>query len=104
MLNVYYRSDVAVIGRTEDGDVTGHVFYLVAEDDSGARIAHFNRTRDEEEASDLKDKVSAFVEAGGKLDPTYWNDIDPRYGSEFHARIGDRHLMTESEIFRRDMD
>jgi len=101
MLTFHLREDYIPDGFTEDGSTYARpVYTLIAEDDTGARWAHFNVFDDDERADQFAKAVTArFEENPHKvLEPKYWSHIDPCYGSKAHQKVGDRHLMTEDEL------
>jgi hypothetical protein len=96
-LEIFVRSDlVETGGYTEDGDrEIKAAFYLVAEDDRGARVAHDFSVRawrsDDPDAvarmDRLRARVAAHVAAGGSLDQDHWTEVDPAYGSEAYQAL-----------------
>lgn len=98
------RSDVFIIGTSEDGEsVTALAYYVVSEKPNGFRLAHEHRfidtrkvwdeeyglfayIRDDGKAQRNAEKLRRLCEerqaAGGNFDPELWDEIDPAYGSE----------------------
>src|SRR5690606_24986507 len=96
-------------GLTEDGEeYIGHIFFVRAEAPDGRRWAHvqgfdgvsveydeefgctyYGDIREEASAraEALAAKIKAYLEAGGKLDPTCWNEMDPAYGSSAYDSL-----------------
>jgi len=109
-LEVEISSDVYCAGKTEDGyPYTAEVFYVVAVFPNGRRIAHSSTFRScEVEQNEegynifisIKDEAFSKVERlcsriqkclvnGGKLDMTYWDEINPVYGSDYYINSGE---------------
>ncbi|UTU07700.1 hypothetical protein CcrC1_gp508 [Caulobacter phage C1] len=111
-MNVFVRDDLFQTDLDECGDpLLGRVFYVVVEDQNGARIAHdrcfydHRRVTDEDgfafwqalsyedvaaeeaKAKALAAKIESHLARGGALDPEHWRDIDPCYGSKAYADL-----------------
>ena len=99
-MDIFTRSELVEDGITEDGECnyTTH-YFIIAELEDGTRFGHFHTSTDRSEIDLLACKIEGTVAANGieGLDMMYWNNCDPRYGSEAHSRIGDMHLMSEEE-------
>jgi len=113
-MNKSYRaivaSDLYQAGVTEDGrPFIAENYYVIVENAAGRRFAHnvvfngavvhfddeemchyFEDVREEAKAKveALCARISAALEAGRALDATYWNEIDPAYGSDEYISQG----------------
>ena len=113
-MNKSYRaivaSDLYQAGVTEDGrPFIAENYYVIVENAAGRRFAHnvvlngavvhfddeemchyFEDVREEAKAKveALCARISAALEAGRALDATYWNEIDPAYGSDAYVDQG----------------
>lgn len=102
---VFVRIWAVCVGRSEDGeDIIADVFNVVAEAADGSRVVHFHafpsgdwvntpagqafarHSEGEVRARALADRVSAHLEAGGRLNPDHWAPTEPAYGSEAWRR------------------
>lgn len=111
-MNVFVRDDLFQTDLDECGDPRyGRVFYVIVENQDGARIAHdhcfYDHRRDtdqdgfrywqalsyedmaieESKAWTLAAKIESHLARGGALDPEHWRDIDPCYGSKAYADL-----------------
>lgn len=117
-LNFSVRSDLGSIGRYEDGeDIFAQHFYVVAEDDRGYRLAHFDTFPTKTVETGVDDEgyeyfnvcdVEAKAKAGvlemrnelqdkAEIDFAHWGPVDPAYGSEAY-------LAEEPHIVAREME
>lgn len=112
-------SSLYCAGLTEDGEeFIGHIFFVRAEAPDGRRWVHVrgfdgvNEEFDEEfgctyygdvreeataKAEALASKVQTHLEAGGKLDPACWNEVDPAYGSNAYDSLDAMGYFKEME-------
>lgn len=94
-------SELYNAGITEDGEFySAETFFVVITAPNGKRLAHFKhflgcnvhehegiaffediRESAKSQAEILKNKI----EAHGEVDPQYWHEIQPEYGSEYYA-------------------
>jgi len=118
-LSIHYRSDVVDLGRDEDGStIEGLRWYVIAEDERGARWAHthslLNRERgfDPEEGhywmagTDYAEKriarlaqvIGEAVASGTPLERSYWVEIDPAYSSDAYQELDAGHYFRDREV------
>lgn len=113
------REDLYNAGVRCDGHVFhAPLYYVTAEAPNGRRWAHnrvFKGARREvsEETGDpefidlressqhaaevLAARVEAWLKSGGRLDPAYWREIDPAYGSQAYQDLDTMHFFKERE-------
>lgn len=103
---VYVRSDLFPAGRTEEGHVhEAYCLYVIVERLDGHRLRHFEsfscdkfvEEYDEkygeisrwvcirEQAEAEVGRLVSNIEAAGVLNMDYWEEVDPRYGSEYYC-------------------
>lgn len=101
-MNAFLRSEPRIYGHNEDGPVFEDFAYVVVEAEDGRRWAHDTSfdTSEEAKAEKLCGQVQVAINDNGvaALNMDHWVEVDPRYGSEAHQRIGDYHLMDEEEL------
>lgn len=83
-----------IICGEEGGYYEALVFYVVVEDVDGKRLRHFRSFEDEAEAEALRQAIVL----KDKIDQKYWSEIAPAYGSDYHAKVGDRFLFDSDDI------
>lgn len=110
--NVSYRSDIYEAGLSEDGSqITGYAHTVMVEASNGQRFllntstvhdtevkgGHvYSRSDEALAAIDLRAKrIEKHLNAGGLLDPLYWEETYPDYCSERSTHIP----MEEHKIF-----
>lgn len=98
------RSDVFIIGTSEDGEpVEALQYYVISEKPDGFRLAHEHRFIDTRKVWDAEEGIFFYIRdggkaernaerlrtlceerqaAGGNFDPELWDEIDPAYGSD----------------------
>lgn len=100
LVDVGARSDIAVMGKNEDGeDVHGYRAYVYVEAADGRRWAHLHGFvhLHEEKALARADKLAAKVGACQRaLDTSMWTRIEACYGSP--AREDEESQMTPAEL------
>jgi|SRR5579872_6893175 len=120
MLDIHVGSDLFKAGVTEDGqDFIGERWFVQAEAVNGQRwvhIARFDSTKavDGEDcdgmvffpdnrvealgrAESLAANVRLFLNAGGKLTPEFWIEVDPRYGSIAYQTLDNQGYFKDLE-------
>ena len=101
---VFVWADLYDAGVTEDGThYSADVYYIIIERLDGHRIAHnkrwftapgsvspdgfmfFGDLREEMKAE--AEAVVSHIENKGVIDLDYWDEIDPRYGSDYYCEV-----------------
>ena len=102
-ITIDIRSDLAVIGQNEDGEVLGEVFYAIAQDDKGycwrGPTVGVN-LRPEAVEAELT-VIEMAVEMGGE-DIGRWEPTFPSYGSEAYVESEQEAACLYAE--KNDMD
>ena len=109
-MKFFVRSDLHNFGLTEDGEsFTGYMFYVCGEADNGSRFAHYNQfpsVGDDfenisdaayERAENLLKRIINHISNHKPLDPCYWYEIDPRYGSDKYISMDDLGIFKACE-------
>lgn len=99
---VEIQTELVVVGTNPEiadfenprGEIYGVQARIMVETKRGERILHcatFDGSTDEDamgKAEPLRKKIEEFLKTGGKLNRTYWHDVQPRYGSEAYCTGG----------------
>ena len=106
-MQFFVRSDVVHTGRDETGyPIEGLIYYVVAESESGRRLAHGYTFSDEgiykrgeERAEKLVRRIERAYKAGEGPDwDAYWYEIDPAYGSLAYQDLDNQKFFRDREI------
>ncbi len=107
MFQFFVRGDVTHDGRDECGyPIERLVYYVVAETESGRRLAHGYTFSDEgiygrgeQRANALCRQIENAYKAGTGPDwDSYWYEIDPAYGSDAYQGLDDQKFFRNREI------
>lgn len=95
-------SDIVVLGHNSEnadysnprGEFYGYACYIVVEAADGRRWAHDHTIKSLFESDalaelrPLQQRMQARLDAGGRLNPKHWSEIQAAYGSEAYTRDG----------------
>jgi len=107
-LVVYVASDLVVTGyNPENADMCnprgaryGDAYYVMIEYSNGARQRHkYNFINNEIKATCYANKISKSLENNGAINPEYWEDTDPCYGSDAYVNGNYELRQMERERF-----
>jgi hypothetical protein len=113
-MQFFVQSNIVVVGYDAEmadmsnprGAIHGESFYVVAESRNGRRWAHYysfttTAMRGGEKvaakANSLRARIERNYAAGVRLDPKYWTEIDPCYGSDAYVQQGIESQRAEME-------
>lgn len=98
-LEFFVSSDVVHGGYDETGYPLERLeYYVIGETPTGRRFAHFKSFTYEREADAFLGRVQHAYSLGLSINPDYWREIDPAYGSEAYQRLDDQKFFRNREI------
>lgn len=98
-MHFFVRDYLVANGYSEDGEqLTKLVYFVVAEADNGARIAHRYSFDNEADAEKLCKRIRYAFGYGRPLNLDHWDEIDPAYGSEAYQVLDNQRFFRNREI------
>ena len=98
-LQFFTTSDVVHGGYDETGyPLERLIYYVVGETPSGRRFAHYKGFNNEPEANTFLGRVQHAYSLGLSINPEYWEEIDPAYGSLAYQGLDDQKFFRNREI------
>ncbi len=95
---VVYCADEAKERQGSDGYPEGYlVYFLIAEFDSGKRLAHNHVFDDSKEGAEFAEKVTTSLANGKLLDEECWFEMPSRYGSDYYQNNGGEQDLMDFE-------